>query len=210
MTDPADVDEDRPVGGDRVPGAEARAVAPSHGVRADAGRDHAHRCRHTVRVERVAHRGRRHDHPVELSRRFPSQSSRDPPTEAGRQERQVVLEVVLEVGVVGLDHRHPPPASEIDAGAMRRERGLDVDQIDLLDAAPRRRESALRVPSDPPDRTARESPPGARSGLRPARRSALLARVRCRLQGSPGRAAGRRRRAGRARGGKWRSKSRPR
>jgi hypothetical protein len=130
VPDSPDVDQHRAIRSDAVASTKGCAIASCEGIQPDAGGQDRHRGAHAVGGEGARHRRRRHDHVVELARRSAGESPRDPAAEGGGQERQVVLEVVLEVGVVGLDHRHAATAGEIDTSAVRRERRLDVNQVE--------------------------------------------------------------------------------
>jgi hypothetical protein len=84
------------------------------------------------------------------------------PQPAAGQEGRVVLQVFLEQRVIGGQHRQAERAGRAQAGVVRDERGLDVDQVAI--AAPlQARPDAWRAsrPGGPPDH--RHRPPGTRT-----------------------------------------------
>ena len=83
-------------------------------------------------AQRLGHlpRGRHHGlHVVALRHR---EATRHVTGERRRQPRYVVVQVVFEVGVIGLDQRCTEPAREPHSGVVRHERRLDVHKIHFI------------------------------------------------------------------------------
>jgi hypothetical protein len=83
-----------------------------------------------VTSQHLLHRRRRHDDRIERIALAAADDPRGSPGQRGRQERQVVVEVLLEVRVVRLDHRQLVTPRPPNADRVRIERRLDVDDVD--------------------------------------------------------------------------------
>ena len=130
MGDATDVHQHRPIGRDTVPPAECRAVATRELASINAGRQDRDRPLDPVRAQHLLHRRRRDDDPVERVALPAAHAARCNPEQAARQERHVVMEVLFEVRVPGLDHRQPVPAGPAHTGRVRDERRLDMHHVD--------------------------------------------------------------------------------
>ena len=104
MGDATDVHQRRPIGRDTVPPAECRAVAARELAPINASRQDRDRPLDPVRAQHLLHRRRRDDDPVGRVALPAAHTARCNPEQAARQERHVVMEVLLEVRVPGLDH----------------------------------------------------------------------------------------------------------
>ena len=112
-------------------GPEGRALAVGEIGQGNPRGQDRHRRRHAVTGQTVAHRCGRHYHRIEGVALAPGEGPGLAAQPAGGQEGGVVLEVFLEQGVVGGEHRLAQGPGHLEADVMGDEGGLDVDQVAL-------------------------------------------------------------------------------
>ena len=107
-----------------------RAVAAAEAPQVDAGRQHLGARRDAVAAQHRQHLPGRHDQRVDLGALRGAESPRRAARRGARQERHVVVQVLLEERVVGLDDRHAEAPRERDTGVVRHERRVHVDDVE--------------------------------------------------------------------------------
>jgi hypothetical protein len=90
-----------------------------------------HRALHTVIEQRLLHRTRRHDERVEDIALGHREATRQESHDWARHQRHVVMQVLFEVRVIGLDDRNAQSARQRSSLIVRDERSLDVHQVRL-------------------------------------------------------------------------------
>ena len=167
-----------------------RKRAPSPRTKLDAGRPVGSTsigtC-HAVVDQRVAHRRARRNQRRDIVALGQREATRDPSPHPPRQDRHVVVQVVLEERVIRRDHRQTVRARETHTRVVRDEWCVDMDQVDpgceLGDQ--RRLQWRPKETADPLDRAARR--PNARARCR-ARHLPRRPDIRARREWFPRRA----------------------
>ena len=111
--------------------AEARAVAAREALHLHAGRNDVHRTAHAVVQQRLLHRTGWDDQGIEHVALGNSEAARDESHDRARQQRHVVMQVLLEVRVIALDDRNAQCASQRRALVVSDEGSLDVHEVRL-------------------------------------------------------------------------------
>ena len=127
---PAYVHQDRLLRRDAVAAPEGRAVPAGQALQLDARRNDLHGGLDAVLAQHIVHRTGRHHDRIEVvalrAREAPRQRARPGP---GHQ-RHVVVQILLEEGVIGLHPRHAQPFRQRHARVVGDKGRLDVDQVE--------------------------------------------------------------------------------
>ncbi len=123
----------------------ARAVAALELVEIQARGNRVDGARDAVAGEHVGELARRRDDGVDGVALAPRDRASERACGSGRQQRHVVMQVLLEERVIGLERRDVQAARSLDPDPMRDERRLDVQHVDAADEGEASRERRARL-----------------------------------------------------------------
>ncbi len=131
-SDPTDVERDRPVRRNPEFLAECAAIGICEALRLQAGRNHLGPDFDAIVAQHIKHGFRRCDDGIDAVALATRNEAGDTACHAARDPRQVMVQIILKEGVIGLDAGNVEQVRQFLAEIMGDERRMDMHQVVLF------------------------------------------------------------------------------